>query len=68
MSRLAVPEAREKIDQLKEEALSELGITLNKDEYGRYKNNGDIPSRVAGAIGGRVVQKVIAAAERDMLK
>lgn len=68
MSRIAVPEARDKINQLKEEAINELGITLNKDEHGNYRNNGDIPSRVAGAIGGRVVQKVIAAAERDMLK
>lgn len=64
---IAVPEAKNYIDSLKEESLKELNITLHKDNFGNYANNGDITSRQAGAIGGSVVKKVIRDAEKNLM-
>ena len=44
---------RETLDRFKMESASELGVNL-KDGY-----NGDLTSREAGSIGGRMVQKMI---------
>jgi hypothetical protein len=44
---------REALDRFKMESASELGVNL-KDGY-----NGDLTSREAGSIGGRMVQKMI---------
>jgi hypothetical protein len=44
---------REALERFKMESASELGVNL-KQGY-----NGDLPSREAGSIGGRMVQKMI---------
>ena len=55
-----VPEARGALDNIKFEIASELGIQLNQGY------NGDLPSRQAGSIGGYMVKRLIAQAERQM--
>ena len=59
-NRINVPEARQAMDNLKQEVASELGITL-KQGY-----NGDIAAKDAGHIGGNMVKKMIEAQERKM--
>lgn len=45
---------RQALDRFKMESASELGINLKDGGY-----NGDLTSRQAGSIGGRMVQKMI---------
>ena len=47
------PSAREALDRFKMEAATDVGVNL-KQGY-----NGDLTSREAGSIGGRMVQKMI---------
>lgn len=55
-----IPEAREAMDKFKMEAASEVGVNL-KQGY-----NGDLTSREAGSIGGEMVKRMIAYAEKNM--
>lgn len=55
-----VPEARDALDRFKMEAASEVGVNL-KQGY-----NGDLTSRDAGSIGGEMVKRMIAYAEKNM--
>ncbi len=55
-----VPEAMSALDKFKYEVASEVGVNL-KDGY-----NGDIYAKDAGKIGGQMVKKMIAEAERNM--
>ena len=55
-----VPEAREALDRFKMEAASEVGVNL-KQGY-----NGDLTSREAGSVGGKMVKKMIKSYEENM--
>ena len=55
-----VPEARQAMDQFKQQAASEVGVNL-KNGY-----NGDLTSREAGSVGGQMVKKMIEAYEQQM--
>ena len=55
-----VPEAREALNRFKMEAASEVGVNL-KQGY-----NGDLTSRQAGSIGGKMVKKMIKSYEEGM--
>ena len=55
-----VPEARQAMDQFKQQAASEVGVNL-KQGY-----NGDLTSREAGSVGGQMVKKMIEAYEQQM--
>ena len=55
-----VPEARQAMDQFKQQAASEVGVNL-KQGY-----NGDLTSREAGSIGGQMVKKMIESYEQNM--
>ena len=57
---LNVPEARQAMDQFKQQAASEVGVNL-KQGY-----NGDLSSREAGSIGGQMVKKMIESYEQNM--
>lgn len=59
-NRKLVPEAISALDKFKYEVASEVGVNL-KDGY-----NGDISAKDAGKIGGQMVKKMIAEAERNM--
>ena len=59
-SRVNVPEAKQALDSMKFEVARELGINL-KQGY-----NGDLTSRDAGSIGGEMVKRMIAYAEKNM--
>ena len=59
-NQINVPEARQAMDNLKQEVASELGITL-KQGY-----NGDIAAKDAGHIGGNMVKKMIESYEKSM--
>ena len=59
-NRINVPEARQAMENMKQEVASELGITLNKGY------NGNLASKDAGHIGGNMVRKMIEAQERTM--
>ena len=48
-----VPEARQAMNNMKQEVAHELGITLNKDY------NGNLSSKDAGHIGGQMVKKMV---------
>ena len=49
---LNVPEARQAMDQFKQQAASEVGVNL-KNGY-----NGDLTSREAGSVGGQMVKNM----------
>lgn len=55
-----VPESKTKLDSFKSEVASSLNINL-KQGY-----NGDLTSRDAGSIGGEMVKRMIAYAEKNM--
>lgn len=55
-----VPEARTAMERFKNEAASEVGVTL-KQGY-----NGDLTSRQAGSIGGQMVKKMIMQYEQNI--
>lgn len=58
---LVVRNARQALDQFKQEVASELGIS----NYQGYL--GDLPSRINGAVGGHMVRRMIAAAEQSLI-
>ncbi len=55
-----VPEARAALDKFKMEAASEVGVNL-KNGY-----NGDLTSKQAGSVGGRMVKNMIQKYEQGM--
>ncbi len=55
-----VPESKSKLENFKSEVASSLNINL-KQGY-----NGDLTSREAGSIGGEMVKRMIAYAEKNM--
>jgi len=59
-NRINVPEARQAMENMKQEVANELGINLKKGY------NGDLSSKDAGHIGGNMVRKMIEAQERAM--
>ncbi len=59
-NQLVNPQARDAMDRFKMEAASDVGVNL-KQGY-----NGDLTSRQAGSIGGRMVQKMIESYENNM--
>ena len=58
---LVVPQARQALDQLKNQTAAELGIQNYAQQY-----KGDLPSRVNGSVGGYMVKKMIALAEQQL--
>lgn len=54
-----VPQAKERLDTMKYEVASQIGVNL-KQGY-----NGDIPAREAGRIGGQMVKRMIQYAESN---
>ena len=59
-NQLVDPAAREAMDKFKMEAASEVGVDLKKGY------NGELTSRQAGSVGGRMVRKMIQAYENGM--
>ena len=59
-NQINIPEARQAMNNMKQEVANELGINL-KQGY-----NGDLSSKDAGHIGGNMVKKMIEAQERAM--
>ena len=59
-NQMAVPQAKEAMNRLKQEVASEIGVPL-KDGY-----NGDLTSRQNGSVGGYMVKKMIEAQEKQM--
>ena len=59
-NKVAVPEAKAALDKFKMEVAQEVGVNL-KQGY-----NGDLTSREAGSVGGRMVKKMIEAYENSM--
>ena len=55
-----VPGAKEAMNRFKQEVANEVGVNL-KQGY-----NGDLTSKQAGSIGGRMVKKLIEKAESNM--
>ncbi len=51
-NRIVVPGAENAMEQFKQQAASEVGVTLNKGY------NGDLTSRQAGSIGGQMVNNM----------
>ena len=54
-----VPEARQAMENMKQEVANELGITLNKGY------NGNLTSKDAGHIGGNMVRKMVEEYQRQ---
>ena len=59
-NKINVPEARAAMDKFKMEAAAEVGVNL-KEGY-----NGDLSSREAGSVGGRMVKKMIESYEKNL--
>ena len=59
-NKINVPEARQAMENMKQEVANELGITLNNGY------NGNLSSKDAGRVGGNMVRKMIEAQERQM--
>ena len=59
-NKLNVPEARAAMNKFKMEAASEVGVNL-KQGY-----NGDLTSREAGSVGGKMVKKMIESYEKSL--
>ena len=57
-NKLVVPEAKQAINNLKNEVAKQVGVNL-KQGY-----NGDLTSREAGSIGGEMVKRMIESYER----
>lgn len=60
-NQILVPQARQALEQLKQEAAAEVGITNYGQQY-----KGDLPSRVNGSVGGQMVKRMIALAESQL--
>ena len=52
-NKLTVPEAKDAMEQFKQEAANEVGVTLKSGD------NGNLTSREAGSIGGQMVKNVL---------
>lgn len=61
-----VPEAKEKLDKLKNEFENEIGIELN-DEYKGYKNSRS-NGHLGGNIGGLMTKKMIEEYEKNLVR
>ena len=61
-NQINIPEARQAMNQMKQEVANELGITL-KQGY-----NGDLSSKDAGHIGGNMVRKMVEDYQRQHAK
>ena len=59
-NKIVVPEAKAAMEQFKQQAASEVGVTLNNGY------NGELTSRQAGSIGGQMVKKMIEDYENKM--
>lgn len=59
-NQINIPEAKNRMDQFKMEAASEVGVNL-QNGY-----NGNLTSREAGSIGGQMVKKMVEAYERGL--
>lgn len=59
-NKLAVPEAKQAMEQFKMEAANEVGVAL-KQGY-----NGDLTAKQAGSIGGQMVKKMVEAYENSV--
>lgn len=59
-NKVMVPEAKQSMDSFKTEVANSLNVNL-KQGY-----NGDLTSREAGSIGGEMVKRMIAYAEKNM--
>lgn len=59
-NKVMVPEAKQSMDSFKTEVANSLNVNL-KQGY-----NGDLSSREAGSIGGEMVKRMIAYAEKNM--
>ena len=57
---MANKNAKKALEQFKNEAANEVGVTLNQGY------NGDLTSRQAGSIGGQMVQKMVEKYENDL--
>lgn len=62
-NKIVVPGAREALNKFKMEAANEVGVQLSNDGY-----NGELTSRQAGSIGGRMVKKMIESYENSLSK
>lgn len=60
-SQILVPQARQAMEQLKQQAAQEVGISNYAQQY-----KGDLPSRVNGSVGGQMVKRMIALAESQL--
>lgn len=60
-NKIMVPGAREALNQFKMEAAKEVGVNLNNQGY-----NGELTSKQAGSIGGRMVKKMIESYENSI--
>ena len=59
-NKLTVPEAKDAMEQFKQEAANEVGVTLKSGD------NGNLTSREAGSIGGQMVKKMIEKYENEI--
>ena len=57
---MANKNAKKALEQFKNEAANEVGVTLNQGY------NGDLTSRLAGSIGGQMVKKMVEKYENDL--
>ena len=57
---MANKNAKKALEQVKNEAANEVGVTLNQGY------NGDLTSRQAGSIGGQMVKKMVEKYENDL--
>ena len=57
---MANKNAKKALEQFKNEAANEVGVTLNQGY------NGDLTSRQAGSIGGQMVKKIVEKYENDL--
>ena len=57
---MANKNAKKALEQFKNEAANEVGVTLNQGY------NGDLTSRQAGSIGGQMVKKMVESYENKM--
>jgi small acid-soluble spore protein A (major alpha-type SASP) len=60
-NQILVTQARQALDNLKNQTAAELGIQNYAQQY-----KGDLPSRVNGSVGGYMVKKMIALAEQQL--
>ena len=58
-NQVVVPQARQSLDNFKNQVASQLGINLQA-------YNGDLPAREAGRIGGQMVRSMIQQAEQQL--